>query len=171
MIEIIILPYMAVSFAIGWAVFSPFSSLEDLDSLTFEKLTTIDILASFLPLCVMLSLALAANPKEASSTLLLVLLGVAILGFTIGGLAIGLFLLSKLQNVTSLKRIAINGVVIPFGSLLAIAWFVIPIWASSYSIFLSMPAMLALPVCVLALRAISDWACDRPPLTWGGEQF
>lgn len=162
MIEIIILPYMAVSFAIGWAVFSPFSSLDDLDSLTFEKLTTIDILASFLPLCVMLSISLAAIPKEAVTTLLLVLIVAAIFGFTIAGLAIGLFLLSKLENTTSLKRIAINGVVIPFGSQLAIAWFVIPIWASSYSIFMSMPAMLAIPICVLGLRAISDWTCNRP---------
>ena len=165
MIEIIILPYMAVSFAIGWAVFSPFSSLEDLDSLTFEKLTTVDILASFLPLCVTLSISLAAIPKDALTALLLTLIAAAIFGFTIMGLAIGLFLLSKLQNTTSLKRIAVNGIVIPFGSLLAIAWFVIPIWASSYSIFMSMPAMLAIPVCVLGLRAISDWTCDRAPLT------
>ena len=163
MIEIILLPYMAVSFFIGWAVFSPFSTLKDLDSMTFDNLQTVDLLAIFIPMSVLLSVAQSAIPRGGSYTLMMVLLAAGMLLFSVVALATGLFLLSKLPQSTPLKRLAINGVILPFGTLLSLAWFVIPIWAGSYSIPYSMPAVLIIIFFAFILRQISYWTCGEVP--------
>lgn len=163
MLEIVILPYMAVSFAIGWAIFSPFSTLEELDSLSFARLETVDLISCFIPLSFLLAIATWAIPfSEATTVLLPVVVGVAIV-FTIFSLAASLYLLSKIELKSSLRRMAVGGVVVPFGLLMAIAWIAVPLWAFSYSILYSMPATLAVAIATVVIRRLSVWVCEEQP--------
>ena len=160
--EIIVLPYIAVSFVIGWAVFSPFSRFDDLGRLSLDRITTADLLAAFLPMCVLMAVARQTISADQTPTWLLILVGTFILGFTFSGLVVGLFLLDKIDNKTSLKRIATIGVIIPMGSLLTVAWIAFPFVGYAYSIVHAIPATLAIFIMTLLLRGLSEWVCHSP---------
>jgi len=157
--EIIILPYMAISFFIAWAIFSPFAEIEDLHDWTFSKIETVDLFAVFLPVCFLLALIQWAAPTDSLPALAWTLIMAAILILSISGFAIGLFLLAKMKPKPPLKRMAIIGVIVPIGSLLTLAWIAFPLFAFARSMFYAMPATLAIVPATLALRWLSGWAC------------
>jgi hypothetical protein len=163
MLEIVVLPYMAVSFAIGWAIFSPMFRLENLDTFSFAKLETIDLIACFVPLCTLLSLTTNAVPYRAGTAYLLVLAFSLCVAFSTGSLVVSLFLLEKMEHRPSLKRMAIGAIVVPLGTLLTIAWVGIPIWAFSYSTLYSMPATLGVAIATFTIRQLCSWACGDDP--------
>ena len=166
MIEIIILPYMAISFAIGWTVFSPFFPLDDLDSLSFARLELIDLFAAFLPVGLLLSLALKLIPKAVLMPFVMIVITTAALLFAAFSLAIGLFLLKKMPKTTTLRRMMINGIVVPVGSLLTLAWIAIPIYASAFSVVYAVPAIIVVGLLTLLLRSISNWICNKALLAF-----
>lgn len=163
--EIIVLPYIAVSFVIGWAVFSPFSRFDDVGRRTLSRATTGDLLAAFLPMCVLLAVARQVISADQSPAWLLIVVGALILGFAFFGLVIGLFLLSSMNNTTSLKRMATIGVIIPMGSLLSVAWIAFPFVGYVYSVSYAIPATLAIIILTLLLRTLSEWVCHNPHIT------
>ncbi|MDA8563657.1 hypothetical protein N9L06_04305 [Mariniblastus sp.] len=160
--EIIVLPYIAISFAIGWAIFSPFSRFDDLGRLTLDRTTTADLLAALLPMCVLMAVARRMISADQSPVWLLILIGTLILWFAISGLIVGLFLLDKMEPKTSLKRMATIGVIIPLGSLLTVAWIAFPFIGFAYSISYAIPATFAIAILTLLLRALSEWVCHNP---------
>jgi len=157
--EIIVLPYIAVSFAIGWAVFSPFLKFDDLSRLSLDRITTSDLLAIFLPLSVLLTVARWTLPEDAVSVWVLLLIGVLILGFAFLALVAGLFLLDKMGATNSFKRMAIIGVIVPMGSLLSIAWIAFPFVALAYSVPYAIAATVSVVIVTLLLRGLSEWVC------------
>lgn len=163
--EIIVLPYIAVSFVIGWAVFSPFSRFDDLGRLTLDRMTTADLLAAFLPMCVLMAIARWAMPPDQTPVWLLILVGTLIFGFAFSGLIAGLFLLDKMKDKTSLRRMATIGVIIPMGSLLSVAWIVFPFVGYAYSTSYAIPATLAIVILTFLLRWLSEWVCRNQQVT------
>ena len=157
--EIIILPYMAISFVIGWAVFSPFSQFEDLKRRKFAKVETGDLLAMFLPFSLLLAIAKWSTSAQALSVLIQVTVTTTILLFALFCLVAGLFLFPKMNRPPSFKRIAIIAIVIPLGTLLTVAWVAIPFLAYAGSFYYAIPATLAILPATLTLRYISIWAC------------
>jgi hypothetical protein len=81
---------------------------------------------------------------------------VAIFGF-----ATSLFLLAKMHQTPPVKRMAMIGIVVPFGALLTLAWIVFPAVASVYSIVYSMPAAMAVIPVTFGLRWLSSWICQN----------
>jgi hypothetical protein len=165
--EIIILPYMAVSFLIGWTIFAPFASVDDLHRLTFSRFEISDLFAIFLPLSVMLVMLKWAIPISSLSIPALTAVSVVVLGMVIAVFAVGLFLLAKLQQTTSMRRIAVIGVLVPVGALLTFAWVVLPLWAYTHSILFAIPATLVVLPITLALRGLSSWVCQTGFLSSG----
>jgi len=129
--EIIILPYLAISFLIAWAIFSPFAEIDDLHDWTFAKIELSDLFAIFLPCSFLLSLLKWATAGDDLPTLAWTLIGASILLLSIFGFVTGLFLLAKMNQKPPLKRMAIIGVIVPIGSLLTLAWIAFPVsgWA------------------------------------------
>jgi hypothetical protein len=163
--EIIVLPYIAVSFVIGWAVFSPFSRFDDLGGRKLDRTTTGDLLAAFIPMCVLLAVARQAIASDQAPIWLLMVVGALIFAFALFGLITGLFLLSALDDATSLKRMATIGVIVPLGSLLSVTWIAFPFVGYVYSISYTIPATLAIVVLTLLLRWLSEWVCHNPQIT------
>jgi len=75
-------------------------------------------------------------------------------------LAAGLFLVPKTFQVTFFKRMAIMGVIAPFGILLTIGWIGFLIWACTYSLLYSVPSTIAIAAATLGLRILSFWVCQ-----------
>lgn len=159
MMEIIILPYMAISFIIGWAIFSPLADLEGLDTWTFARIEMSDLLGVFVPV----SLLFACATWDLRATNVAVfgwsIVATAIILFAFLGFAAGLYVLAKMKPTAPLKRMALIGIVIPMGSLLTVSWFAIPIFAMASSFVYSIPAAVAVIPITLALRWISNWVC------------
>ena len=155
--EIIVLPYLAISFLIAWAVFSPFAKLDDLHEWTFARIETSDLLAVFLPFSVLLGMVTWATPTVTITALGWSLIAAAIFLFTLFSFVVGLYLLVKMHQTPSLKRMALIGVIIPTGALLTLAWFVIPFAAFTSSILYAIPAAAAIIPVTFALRLLSIW--------------
>lgn len=66
--EIIVLPYMAISFLIGWAIFSPLAKIENLKQRKFARIETVDLLAMFLPFSYLLAIAKWSTSSQTVST-------------------------------------------------------------------------------------------------------
>ncbi len=159
--EIIVLPFMTISFVIAWAVFAPFTSIDGMDSWTFAKIRTADLLAIFLPICVQLALAnwLVAL-REISRLELSVVIG-TIAVFSLTTFLCGLFVIEKMQNLSAVKRMTIIGLIVPLGTFLCFAWVVVPLLAfTSYAIYSIPLAILFVPL-VFALRRLANWACSK----------
>lgn len=158
--EIIVLPYLVISFVIAWAIFSPFAKIDKVDRWHFAPVTISDLLATFLPNGLFLSLATTSLPDDDTPVWLYG--SIVLVSFLLAAtsLAIGLFLLAKMLPISSLKRIAIIGVIVPLGATLTIAWVALPLWAFAYSILLSIPATLVLVPVTYGLRMLSQWVCS-----------
>jgi hypothetical protein len=157
--EIIVLPYMAISFSIGWAIFAPFADLEKLHEVTFAKLETGDFLAIFIPFSILMAIAMGVLPKEILSTPMLIVVVASILIFSVASLLTGLFLLNKICEPAFLRRVAMIGIVIPLGTLHTLLWFALPLVAFAHSVFYAIPAALAVIPVTLLFRRLSHWLC------------
>lgn len=149
---------MAVSLAVGWAIFSPFSILDNLDSFSFARLETIDLFSIFVPLSVFMTIV---NRTGVVSRYLFAGLIVVAIALTLFSLVAGLFVLEKMGRKSPLKRMAICGIIMPFGIALTIGWFLIPIWAYSYSVLYSMPSILLVAGVAAMIRMLSGWVCAQ----------
>lgn len=162
--EIIVFPYMAISFAIAWAIFSPFAQLDDLQKWSFARIETIDLLAVFLPMSLLWAAVRAMTPDEYLSLPLLVVLASAILSLTLFGFLAGLFIIAKMQPPPAIKRMALIGIILPLGSLLTVAWIGLPLLAFAGSFLYAIPAIISVVPVTLGLRGLSGWVCqsNRP---------
>ena len=118
-------------------------------------------MAIFLPISLLLSLATWALPPDTVPALIVVLVVIAICLFAGAALMGGLFLLAKLNPLTSLKRMVMVGIIIPLGSSLTLAWIAVPVWAYASSIVYLIPATLMIIPVTLALRGLSVWVCRK----------
>ena len=150
---------MAISFIIGWAIFSPFAVIEDLKVWSFSKIQTSDLFAIFLPTGFLLALANWITPLAKLPVIALSAIAVTILLFSASALFTGLFLLAKMEKKPPLKRITLIGAVIPLGALLSLIWIMFPVYAFASSIFYAMAATLAVAPITMALRLLSSWLC------------
>ncbi|MEM7455247.1 MAG: hypothetical protein AAF456_12930 [Planctomycetota bacterium] len=162
MIEIILLPYLAISSLIGWAIFSPFGKIEGIDQWSFARVETGDLLAIFLPIGALLGLTNWSMAGNELPKLVLGLILATIFLFALFTFAVGLFLIAKLGKPPSAKRMATIGLIVPLGTLLTIAWFAIPMLSYAESSLYSAPATLAIFPVTFCLRALSTWVCQRP---------
>ncbi len=157
--EIIVFFYMAISYMIAWAIFSPFAAIEDLRQWSFAKLETVDLLALVLPFSLGLATAtFVAKETFSLQTAALLLTGISIVAGS--GLVLGLFLLAKMKSTTSAKRMAMIGIVLPVGFTLTIAWIGLPLYGFGQSLLLAIPATLAIGLIALTLRGLSLWICS-----------
>lgn len=159
--EIILLPYMAISFSIAWAIFSPFAKIDDLQEWTFARIETSDLFAIFLPLSFLWAVVKWTTPDDVLSVPVLAFFGTAIFLLTFFGLVAGLFLLAKMYRTPPVKRMAVIGIIMPLGSLLTIAWIALPMLAYAGSILYAIPAILSVVPATLALRGLSGWVCEN----------
>ena len=158
--EIIVIPYMVISFSIAWAIFSPFAEVDGLNEWTFARLETSDLLAIFLPVCFLLATLKLATPTDTLSALTLGTIAIVIVLFSAAGLVSGLYLLAKMRKTSSAKRMAIIGIIMPLGSLLTIMWVALPLMALAGSILFAIPAAVAVVPLTWSLRILSKWVCD-----------
>ena len=107
--EIIVLFLMAITVLIGWIVFSPFASLERIQEWTFAKPEVGDLLALFLPCSGGLALFTHFFAKYELSTIVLVSLIPSFILALAAVLLSGLYLLDKLRQPSSAKRIVLIG--------------------------------------------------------------
>ena len=159
--EIIVLPYMAISFSIGWAIFSPFAQLEEILDLTFSKVETSDLFGLFLPISFLLAAATWTTTADVFEFWVVLVVTSGIVLFAFSSLLLGLFLFSKMSQPSPLRRMVVIGIIIPFGSLLSIAWFLLPLVAFSTSVFMAIPGTLMIVPATLGLRTLSWWACKK----------
>ena len=160
--EIIILPYMAISFFIGWAIFSPFADLEGLDTWTFAPMEISDLLGVFVPVSLLFACATWVLKTANIAAMGWSIVATAIFLFAFSGFGVGLYLLAKMDQTAPLKRMALIGIVIPLGSLLTVSWFAIPVVAMGSSFVYAIPAAVAVVPITLALRWLSSWVCSSP---------
>lgn len=157
--EIIVLPFLAFSFLIAWAVFSPFSALDELDDWTFDEIQTCDMIAAFLPLSAGLAtLTSTLNPTKHPAIFCTLLAAVVL--FSSFTLFAGLFVLAKMTSTSSAKRMAIIGLIMPAGSFLCLAWIVVPVLAFTAYAWYAIPFTLIFVPIVFVIRKLSFWACN-----------
>jgi hypothetical protein len=160
MLEIFALPYFAISGAIGWTIFEPFLRNDRYESLSPAKITTTDLLATFFPVSVIFACASWMIPVNTLSfSVQAVVVAIALL-FAVIGLTAGLFLMPKTFQVAFLKRMAVVGIIAPFGLLLTIGWIGFLIWVSGYSIIYLAPSAIALAAATSGLRILGVWVCQ-----------
>ncbi|MEM7783267.1 MAG: hypothetical protein AAF939_04330 [Planctomycetota bacterium] len=158
--EIIVIPYFAISCVIGWVIFSPFSAIEDLDDWTFAKVEIVDLLAIFLPIGLLLALSNQIIPFGKTPTVIVVIIASSIFLFAIFSFFVSLFVFAKLDNLAASKRMATIGILIPMGSILTLAWIAIPVvFYASYG-FLAAPITFAMMPLTIVLRILSAWVCQ-----------
>ncbi len=60
---------------------------------------------------------------------------------------------------STVKRMAIIGVIIPIGAMLSVAWFALPLLASTDSVLYAIPATISVAPVTVLLRYLSGWSC------------
>lgn len=163
MMEIFVLPYLAISAAIGYAVFQPFLRFDEFESLSCEKPSTGDLLAIMFPISVLFAVAKSVAPDRVLSPTTQLVVVLTAFFFAAVSLAAGLFLLPKEGRTSAVKRMAIIGVVVPFGLLLAIGWIGPLIWAAVYSTLYLVPGTVGILAATVLLRLLASWACHNTP--------
>lgn len=160
MLEIFALPYFAISGVIGWLIFQPFFRTGESKSLASANIAITDLLALSLPVGVLFSSARWMMPVSILSTSVQAIMLVVASLFAVTALTAGLFLMPKTFQVTFLKRMAIVGVIAPFGILLTIGWIGVLIWSGTYSISYLAPSSIAIAAATSGLRILGFWACQ-----------
>jgi hypothetical protein len=160
MLEIFAIPYLAISGVIGWLIFQPFLPAHQSESLLPAKIAITDLLAISLPISIVFSFARLIAPLGNMSGSMQATVAVTALLVAVPWLAAGLFLVPKTFQVTFFKRMAIMGVIAPFGILLTIGWIGFLIWACTYSLLYSVPSTIAIAAATLGLRILSFWVCQ-----------
>ena len=159
--EIIVLPYMAISFAIAFAIFSPLNQIDDLHDWSFARIETGDLFAVFLPISGFLALVSWLGRGDTIPVSWLVLIATAIVLFSFAGFVAGLYVLAKLEKASVAKRVSLIGVILPLGSFLVIAWITVPAMALAGSIYFSIGAAIALVPVTWILRMMSIWVATQ----------
>ena len=80
--------------------------------------------------------------------------------FAVPWLTAGLFLVPKTFQGTFLKRMAVMGVIAPFGIILTIGWIGFLIWACAYSLLYIVPSTIAIAAATFGLRILGLWVCQ-----------
>lgn len=160
MLEVFALPYLAVTGGITWAIFEPFFRINDADSPSRAHVTISDLLAAPLPVSFVFLGAGWIMPAGSLAFSVQVIVLVSALALAATSLVVGLFLVPRTFQVTFLKRMAIVGVIAPFGTLLTIGWIGIAGWACFYSIAYLAPAMVGIALATFGLRVLSLWVCQ-----------
>ena len=158
--EIIVLPFMTISFVIAWAIFAPFASIHGMDSWTFAKIQISDLLVFFAPVCAQFALANWLIELRSASTLEFCFVVGSIFLFSTATFFSGLFVIAKMGNVPTRKRIVIVGIVIPLGTFICIGWVIVPLLAFTEYVFYSIPITLVIIPVVLFLRRLAEWSCS-----------
>ena len=161
MLEIFALPYFAITGVVGWAVFEPFFRADDTElSFSFAKIAITDLLAVCLPVGVLLTAARWMVPGTILSLpVQMIVLAIALL-FAAIALIAGLFLVRRMIEITFLKRLAVVGVVAPFGILLTMGWVAFLVWSCTFSMSYIFPSSLAIAAATYGLRILSLWVCQ-----------
>ncbi|XZE56344.1 hypothetical protein SH139x_002448 [Planctomycetaceae bacterium SH139] len=161
MLEIFALPYFAITGVVGWAVFEPFFRADDTElSFSFAKIAIADLLAVCLPVGVLLSAARWMMPvTNLSLAAQTIVLAIALL-FALFALLAGLFLVRRMIEITFLKRLAVVGIIAPFGILLTIGWVAFLVWSCSFSMSYAFPSSLAIAAATYGLRIVGLWVCQ-----------
>ena len=161
MLEIFALPYFAITGLVGWAVFEPFFRADENElTLSFAKIAITDLLAVCVPVGVLLSAARWIMPDTISSLAVqTTVLSLALL-FAVLALAAGLFLVCKTTELTFFKRLAIVGIIAPFGILLTVGWVAFLVWTCTFSVLYAVPSSLAIAAATYGLRMLGLWVCQ-----------
>jgi hypothetical protein len=159
MLEIFALPYFAISAVIGWVIFQPFFRTEESESLSLTSITISDLLALSLPVGILFLSARWVMPDSILSLSVQAIVVAIALLFGAVALTVGLFLVPKKFQVTFLKRMAVVGIIAPFGILLTVGWIGLLIWAGTYSILYLVPSSIAIAAATSGLRMLGSWVC------------
>ncbi|MFN3193777.1 MAG: hypothetical protein ACE361_24905 [Aureliella sp.] len=165
MLEIFALPYIGVTGLIGWAIFAPFFRFHASQPLTRAKLAIGDLLALSFQVSIVLSVAGWITPVSELSLTKKLLVVLAAFLYAAASLTAGLFLLPRALAVSFLQRMAVIGVIAPFGILLTVGWVVFLTWACMQSVMYFAPAMIAIAAVTQALRMLTLWVCPTEPNT------
>ena len=160
MLEIFALPYVAISGVIGWVIFEPFFRTDESKSLSPADTTTTDLLAIALPVSVLFLVArwiLSESVLSLSVQAIVVAIALLFAGIA---LRAGLILVPKTFQVTFVKRMAVVGIIAPFGILLTIGWVGFLIWAAAYSITYLVPSSIGIAAATSGLRLLGVWVCQ-----------
>lgn len=158
--EIIVLPYMAISLLVGWAIFAPFAAIDEFERWSFSKVETSDLLTIILATSFLLAATNWLRQAIEIPWFILATIFASIILFVTFTFFTGLFLLAKLEGTPSIKRAAIIGIIIPFGSVLTFGWIALPMLAFTGSGTYSILATLVTVVLTVGLRAMSNWVCS-----------
>ncbi|MEC8557284.1 MAG: hypothetical protein VXZ82_19965 [Planctomycetota bacterium] len=79
--------------------------------------------------------------------------------FSVSTLALGLLLLPKNIELSTLKRITVVGLIAPLGGLLTFAWVGLVVLVSTYSVMYLVPAMIVIAALTFSLRTLTLWVC------------
>jgi hypothetical protein len=161
MLEIFALPYFAITGVVGWAVFEPFFRADDTElSFSLAKIAITDLLAVCLPVGVLLTAARWMVPGATLSLpVQMIVLAIALL-FAAIALIAGLFLLRRMIETTFIKRLAVVGIIAPFGVLLTMGWVVFLVWSCTFSMSYVFPSSLAIAAATYGLRILGLWVCQ-----------
>lgn len=159
MLEIFAIPYFGFSGVIGWAIFEPFFRIEKTDSLSAAKLAISDLLAISVPVSIFFLGAQWIMPESIRSPYVQATVVTTAMLYAVTALTLGLFLIPKTIQVTFAERMAVVGVIAPFGIILTIGWIGFLIWASAYSILSLVPASIAIAAATAGLRFLGVWIC------------
>ncbi|MEM9410294.1 MAG: hypothetical protein AAGA30_04225 [Planctomycetota bacterium] len=160
MFEIFIPFYMAISFLIGWSIFSPFSTKIVSHSWAFAQIQLADFLALFFPCGIYLSVANIWIGRDTFSLQMNAILIFSTMFMASAMLAAALFLLGQMSALDGSKRMVLVGIVVPMGLPLTVAWVILPIYAFTISIHLAVPALFAILMLSIVLRCLSVWICS-----------
>ncbi|MEM6688804.1 MAG: hypothetical protein AAF664_05215 [Planctomycetota bacterium] len=160
MMEIFAIPYFAVSGVIGWVIFGPFFRILESESLSRANITVSDLLAVALPVGVLFGAARWVMPESFQSITVQVIVIAIAFAFAATALAAGLFLVPKGIPITFVKRIAVVGIIAPFGILLTIGWVGFLTWACVYSMLYLAPTTIVLAAAISGLRILGSWVCQ-----------
>ena len=167
MFEIFVVPYMVISGVIGFAVFEPFFRFDNFETLSLSKLTIGDLLAIIFPIGVLFAIARWTIPEDVGSISIQLMVVAVVLLFAMIALVAGLFLIPDDRPLDLPKRMAIVGVVTPFGILLTLGWIGLLAWAGVYSTVYLVPCVLAIAVATSVLRVLAMWSCRNSPAVGG----
>ena len=160
MLEIFALPYLAISGVIGWLIFQPFLPAHESESLLPAKIAITDLLAISLPISIVFSLARWIVPLGNMSRSMQATVAATALVVAIPWLTAGLFLVPKKFQISFFKRMAVMGIIAPFGVLLSVGWIGFVIWACTYSLLYIVPSTIAVATATLGLRFLGCWVCQ-----------
>ncbi len=159
MLEIFGIPYLGVTGVIGWLIFAPFFTNHEATVAFPTRATISDLLTLPLTMGVFFSFVGLLIPLKTQTLFLQSTVLVIGLLFSVSTLALGLLLLPKNIELSTLKRITVVGLIAPLGGLLTFAWVGLVVLVSTYSVMYLVPAMIVIAALTFSLRTLTLWVC------------